>query len=194
MKDNLLFRFSHNPVNSEDLPHTYSEGCPVDPAKLLRLNFLHYDFVYDIKMGSLVIHQAILKGTVSALRMAFKTKYPIHSAIPLDHETYRGDDDISMALNNSSSFNYRKIAGTTRLSKHSYGLAVDINPLLNPYLERSGKWSPPNGIQYVNRENIVDGMFYRNHPVVRAFTNEGFEWGGTWERPDYHHFEFVPEV
>jgi len=194
MKDSVRFRFSHTAVTEEELSYTYSAGCPIDPSKLLRVNFLHYDFDQNIKMGSLIIHQTILRGVVYAMQVAFKMKYPIHSAIPLDHEMYKGDDDVSMALNNSSSFNYRTIAGTSRLSKHSYGLAVDINPLLNPYLESSGKWSPPAGLQYTDRSNLVNGMFYREHPVVKAFTSKGFEWGGRWERPDYHHFEYVPEV
>jgi excinuclease UvrABC helicase subunit UvrB len=72
---------------------------------------------------------------------------------------------------------------------HSLGLAVDINPLLNPYLSASGVWLPDES--HVDRSQIESGMFSEDHALVLAFVESGFEWGGSWERPDYHHFEWI---
>lgn len=190
----MPFRYSCVPITPHELPYTYGPGCPVEPTSLMRLNFVHYDFSGNINLGSLVIHKATLEGVASVLASAFEMRYPIHSAIPLDHAAYKGDDDISMSSNNSSAFNYRKIAGTARLSNHSFGLAIDINPLLNPYLEATGKWSPPEGAKYIDRTKIIEGMLHPEHPLVYAFARNGFTWGGHWERPDYHHFEYVLKI
>lgn len=92
-----------------------------------------------------------------------------------------------MSANNSSCFNFRKIAGTDKLSLHAYGLAIDINPMQNPFIQNS-KISPANGKDFIDRSKIKAGMV---EPVVEVFYKYGFtEWGGNWQEPiDYHHFQ-----
>ena len=109
-------------------------------------------------------------------------------------DEYGADDIKSMQDNNSSAFNYRVIAGTTKLSKHAMGLAVDINPLYNPFvLEREDGSlfiSPEERRPYVDRTQIFPYKINANDICVTEFFKRGFEWGGDWtSRKDYQHFE-----
>ncbi|MDQ1727814.1 MAG: hypothetical protein QOK14_1859, partial [Frankiaceae bacterium] len=72
-------------------------------------------------------------------------------------------------------------------SMHAYGLAIDINPVENPYIE-GGRVIPPAGSAFVNRSRVRPGMALRGTTVVAAFATRGWKWGGTWSSPDYQHF------
>lgn len=175
-----------DPIN---LPHTYKNGCPVSVDELTEVRFTHIDSSGLEALGAIIVNAAIAEPLVKVLETAYQVQFPIHKAVPIDYEPYFGNDDASMADNNSSGFNYRVIAGTNRVSMHSLGLAVDINPAWNPYLQSDGIWVP--NAEYVNRSVASPGMFHPDHPVVQEFVQNGFEWGGSWERPDYHHFEHL---
>src|SRR5262249_17840275 len=110
---------------------------------------------------------------------------------------YEGSDDASIADDNTAAFNSRNVAGTNSLSLHAYGLAIDLNPLENPYVQRSGEkliFSPPAGARFTNRfkgqpeEQIRRGLA---EVVIDVFADEGFViWGGTWKTSiDYQHFQ-----
>ena len=110
-------------------------------------------------------------------------------------DEYDADDEASMAANNTSAFNYRKIANSNKMSKHSQGLAIDINPQINPYITSYGI-APKNGKIYKNREVKSCQGKYRNYmihhgdKVYRIFKKYGFRWGGDWKHSkDYQHFE-----
>ncbi len=100
-----------------------------------------------------------------------------------------------MKDNNTSCFNYRKIAGTNKLSNHSFGLAVDINPLYNPYVKTTRNKtvvSPDNAAVYADRTKNFDHKIDQNDLAYRVFTKHGFIWGGDWINvKDYQHFEFI---
>jgi D-alanyl-D-alanine carboxypeptidase len=96
-----------------------------------------------------------------------------------------------MEDNNSSGYNCRLIAGTTQPSRHASGLAIDINPVQNPYIV-GGAVYPPAGIPYLDRTELRPGMLSDGGPVVQAFAKVGWRWGGHWQEPrDYHHFELA---
>ena len=103
---------------------------------------------------------------------------------------YDGDDDASMADNNSSGFNARPVTGAVSgWSKHSYGIAIDINPVINPYCV-DGQTFPTAGSAYTDRDVAAPGLVRRGEPCYDAFKNQGFMWGGDWSTvKDYHHFE-----
>ncbi len=109
-------------------------------------------------------------------------------------DNYNADDDRSMEDNNTSCFNYRVVAGTKNLSKHAYGLAIDLNPRYNPYV-RNGKVSPENGKDYAyNRQkrNDIPYKIDTNDLAYRLFMKAGAQWGGAWKTmKDYQHFQFA---
>jgi hypothetical protein len=102
---------------------------------------------------------------------------------------YGADDDVSMAHDNTSAFNCRRVAGTSVWSVHAYGRAVDVNPVENPYVSASGAVSPPAGRPYADRTDWRPGMVLPRHVPVRAFAYSGWGWGGSWRHSkDYQHF------
>ena len=109
-------------------------------------------------------------------------------------DEYDADDERSMQANNTSCFNFRAIAGSTKLSKHSQGLAIDINPLYNPCVKqrKDGRTvvQPATGRKYANRNKRWPYMIVKDDLCYRLFIEHGFKWGGSWRTTkDYQHFE-----
>ena len=108
-------------------------------------------------------------------------------------DNYNADDEASMTANNSSAFNYRTTPGGTKLSAHSRGMAVDINPLYNPYVKvRDGKTivAPEAGRDFVERSGAFPYKIDRDDLCCQLFLERGFEWGGDYKSiKDYQHFE-----
>ena len=111
-------------------------------------------------------------------------------------DEYQADDEKSMADNNTSSFNFRTVAGTNRLSKHALGLAIDINPRINPYINSKGVLTPGNVKIYIVRYvkkckgKYARYMIQKNSQITKIFKKYGFSWGGDWKySKDYQHFE-----
>ena len=103
---------------------------------------------------------------------------------------YDGKDSLSMSDNNTSAFNCRKVTGNDKVySKHSYGLAIDINPLINPYVKNKVV-HPSGGLKYSNRKNKTMGMITKSGKIYAIFKSKGWLWGGDWKSiKDYQHFE-----
>ncbi|MGL4465086.1 MAG: M15 family metallopeptidase [Planctomycetia bacterium] len=171
-----------------------SPDCP--PAirdRQVVLTVTYFGFDSKIHRGQIVVDQDLAGDVEAVFAVALKTKFPLRSVVPVSHPRYRKDrtwsDDLSMAANNTSSFNYRAITGGKTLSNHALGRAVDVNPLQNPYIK--GKIVLPPGAKY---DPSVPGTLTPDHPVTKAFLARGWKWGGDWTgRPDYQHFEKPPK-
>lgn len=167
---------------------SFREGCPVARADLRYLTVKHFDAAGRERRGELVCHKDVADDLLGIFRELHRARYPIERMRLVDR--YGADDVKSMADNNTSAFNYRPIAGTRRLSAHSYGRAVDINPLYNPYVTRGGRVSPPQGAPYANRARRSAYRIVRGDLCYRLFRRCGFRWGGDWRNvKDYQHFE-----
>ena len=146
---------------------------------------------FQIQEGERICNQAIAQDLVEIFEELYEEQYPIEKIRLVDE--YGGDDEASMADNNTSCFNYRLIAGTDRLSNHSYGLAIDINPFYNPYVTaRSGKTqvSPVGADAYADRSQDFAYKIDREDLCYQLFIAHGFTWGGDWKNSkDYQHFE-----
>ena len=107
---------------------------------------------------------------------------------PLD--VYQGDDEKSMEDNNTVAFNCRAITNDSRFfSPHSYGRAIYINPLINPY-SKNGLVLPPQGVTYMSRNPNIKGIIVKGNAVYNIFIKYGWYWGGEWQHlKDYQHFE-----
>lgn len=182
------FAFS-TAVTSQQLGTSWRAGCPVPPEDLRLIVLLHVGMDGHAHAGQLVVHRDIA-GEVSVIfGELYRMRYPIDKLRTVDN--YGADDEKSMEDNNSSAFNCREITGGGGWSKHSYGRAIDINTRINPYVSADGSVVlPTNGTEYVDRSQHVPGMLHAGDPAVRAFTDRGWTWGGSWTDPiDYQHFE-----
>lgn len=160
---------------------------PPPMSELRWLRASHWDFSGSVQSGEVVIAQRVANDVLEVFRAIYAARFPIAQMKLI--ETYGGDDERSMAANNSSGFNCRLIAGTTRPSQHATGLAIDINPVQNPYV-LDDRVYPEAAKEYLNRDDRRPGMLFEQDPVVEAFARVGWSWGGLWQRPrDYHHFE-----
>ena len=74
------------------------------------------------------------------------------------------DDELSMEDNNTSAFNCREIPGTGPWSQHAFGRAIDLNPLLNPYIDCTGAFQPKNAAPYLDRSRIDPGLLEGGRP------------------------------
>lgn len=148
----------------------------------------HYGFDGATHQGSLVVHEKIAEDILEIFTELYEAQYPIEKMIPVD--AYEGDDNAAMVDNNTSAFNYRVVAGTVKLSNHAYGLAIDINPLVNPWVTKDGRVAPIEGEAYADRSLKAKGMIHKGGLCYEAFTSRGFAWGGDWKNSkDYQHFD-----
>lgn len=151
---------------------------------LVLLDVMYYSTDGKIHKGQLLVNRNVAKDIKEIFEIILQNKFPIAKAIPI--VKYNWDDSISMQGNNTSSFNYRNIAGTNRLSLHSFGRAIDINPFFNPVIHKDGR-TEPNGAVYDQKR---PGTFSEEHFIVKEFVKRGWRWGGHFSSyKDLHHFD-----
>ncbi len=177
-------------ITGSSYPDT-QEPLQISYEELSYVHVLHYDFEGQIQEGELICNQAVAQDLVEIFYELYESQYPIEKIRLIDE--YSADDEASMADNNTSCFNYRTVPGSTKRSNHSYGFAIDINPLYNPYVRtRDGKEliSPDNAVPYADRSADFPHKIDRNDLCYRIFIEHGFTWGGSWNSSkDYQHFE-----
>lgn len=170
---------------------SYKEDADIPYSDLRYVRLLHRGFDGLTYVGEMIVNKAIADDVLEIFKELYEIEYPIEKILLIDD--YDADDLLSMADNNSSAFNYRLVEGTNRRSVHSDGLAIDINPLYNPYVRtRDGKLEvlPESGAAYVDRDKDNDYYIRKDDPCYKAFISRGFTWGGEWKNSkDYQHFE-----
>lgn len=170
---------------------SFNETSPVDLEDLRYLTVLHVGFDGKTHKGEIVCHKGLAGDFIEVFRTLYENNYPIYSIRLVDD--FDGDDNRSMAANNTSSYNARTVPGTTKLSSHAYGQAIDINPLYNPMIEyKGGKTQvlPPNGEPYVDRTRDFPYKITTSDLCCREFKRRGYRWGGDWtSMKDYQHFD-----
>ena len=198
--NNLSFYFTIEPIG-EDLKlrisgKSYTENDQITLDELRYLKLLHYNFNHEIQVGECIVNKNIAQDCLEIFTELFKAEYEIYSMYLID-DFWTGDgsstDTASMNANNSSAFCYRVIAGTTKLSNHALGYAIDINPFQNPYITyRDGMpvYYHDNAGDYADRELKKEHMITHEDLCYRLFSEHGFSWGGDWKNSkDYQHFE-----
>lgn len=161
-------------------------GCRIKREELFYLNVLYFGFNCEPNVGEIVCNRMIAKDLCKIFKKLYDNRYMIEKIRLIDN--YNADDEKSMADNNSSCFCYRNIADSDELSLHSLGLAVDINPLYNPYIV-NGKVMPASAEPYADRTRNFNYKIDENDYCYKVFRSFGFKWGGHWENSkDYQHF------
>ena len=170
---------------------SFKDDCTLPREDLRYLRALHKDKDGNVHEGEMIVNKHIAQDVLDILRELYENNYPIERMKLVDE--YNADDELSMEDNNSSSFNFRFISHTTRVSKHGLGLAVDINTLYNPYtkvVDGERIVEPVTGEPYLDREASFDYKIEKDDLCYKLFIEHGFEWGGEWtDRKDYQHFE-----
>ena len=175
---------------------SFKDDCTLPVEDLRYLHVLHKDLDGNIHEGEIICNKHIADDVMEILKKLFEADYPIEKIRLVDE--YNADDELSMRDNNSSSFNFRFISHTTKISKHGLGLAVDINTLYNPYTKVvDGKriLEPTTAGEYVDRTKDFPYKIDENDLCYKLFIEKGFEWGGSWKSAkDYQHFELPDEA
>lgn len=171
---------------------TYVENDNITLDDLRYVRILYRGFDEETHVGELVVNQRIADKIVSIFKELYDNNYQLERVVLIDD--YGADDDASVEANNTSAFNYRVVEGTKKLSKHSYGLAIDVNPLYNPYVtKKTGEWGTKlEGCKpYIDRSQDFPHKIEEEDLCYQLFKKNGFTWGGDWTSvKDYQHFEY----
>lgn len=171
---------------------SYVENDNVSLDDLRYCSLLYNDFDGNTQTGEMICNKKIAQDVIEIFAELYSSGYQIQSIKLIDE--FGGDDTASMLANNTSCFNYRVVEGTTKLSNHAYGLAIDLNPFYNPYItynkDGTTNVSPEGSLPYVDRSVAFPYKIDENDLAYKLFKEHGFKWGGDWNSvKDYQHFE-----
>ena len=170
---------------------SFKANCTTSREDLRYLRVLHYNKDREVQEGELICHKDIAEDLLAIFQELYKAAYPIERMVLIDE--YDADDEASMRANNTSAFNFRYASGMKRLSSHSTGMAIDINPLYNPLVKhREGQTRvfPTTAAAYMDRTKYFPYKIEKGDLCYRLFKKYGFSWGGDWKSSkDYQHFE-----
>jgi len=182
--------------NSGEASQDLLNSVEISYDDLRYVHIRHYNFEGNPAEGELICNKAIAQDLTEIFYELYCNEYQLEKVLLIDE--YDGDDTASMEDNNTSCFNYRPVEGTSSLSKHALGLAIDINPFYNPYItynkDGSEKVSPANASAYADRAASFPYKIDENDLCYQLFKEHGFTWGGHWNScKDYQHFQKVVE-
>jgi hypothetical protein len=165
---------------------SWHRGCPVGLGQLRYLRIAYHGFDGRAHSGEMVANASAVRPLRRAFASLYRSRFPIRRMRLIDD--YGGSDYRSIEADNTSAFNCRRATGQSRWSQHAYGLAVDVNPIENPYVA-NGRTTHPASRRYLDRSRHRSGMAYSGGALVAAFNRNGWGWGGNWSNPtDYQHF------
>jgi len=171
---------------------SWHKGCPVALKDLRYVRVKHRNFFRSEKMGEIIVHKDVAKELVSIFRELYNIKYPIRQMRLVSD--FRGSDWQSIEADNTSAFNCRKATGSKKWSKHSYGKAIDLNSIENPYISRKGRIVHKASLKYrkrIHKNNTYadKAVLLKDDKATKIFKKYGWEWGGDWSGvKDYQHF------
>lgn len=177
---------------------SYQVNDNVALSDLRYLKVLHYNFEHQVQVGELIVNAKLADDFISAFKSLYEQEYEIQSMYLIDNY-WTGDgatsDNASIEVNNTSAFCYRVATGSTNLSNHAYGCAIDINSQQNPYVtydaDGNGSCYHENAREYLDRSSGKAHVITHDDICYKIFTDLGFSWGGDWEVgiKDFQHFE-----
>jgi D-alanyl-D-alanine carboxypeptidase-like protein len=168
---------------------SWHSGCPVPLSDLRLITLTYRGFDGRDHTGRLIANRSAASALVTVFRTLYAARFPIRRMEPVDR--YGGDDFRSIEADNTSAFNCRAATGSSHWSNHAYGLAIDVNPIENPYIS-SGTTSHRASRPYLDRSRHRAGTAYAGGTLVNAFASVGWGWGGSWSGSvqDTQHFSY----
>jgi hypothetical protein len=182
------------PLSRTSVPYSYRTGCPVSPSELRKVTINRFTYRHVVARGSLIVRTSAVPDILRVFRAAFAERFPIRSMRPTDSYYAHGrrtptqSDVAAMRADNTSAFNCRPVTGNPyRVSQHSYGNAIDINTVRNPYVVGRRVY-PSFAKTYLNRSRVRTGMITSSGVIATMMRRNGWPWGARWSHPDYQHF------
>ena len=177
--------------------NSWKKGCPVPLEDLRYLQIKHWDFEGKTKTGELIVHAEVAQNVVSIFEELYAIKYPVYQMKLVSK--FKGNDWQSIEADNTSALNCRSITGNKKKwSNHAYGKAIDINPIENPYISRTGYISHKASAPFRKRKHLNTrghedkAMITHGDKALKIFQKHGWTWGGDWHPvKDYQHFEYL---
>jgi len=168
---------------------SWRRGCPVPLSDLRYLKMTYHDFNGRDRTGEMIVHRSVAKEVTGIFGKLYASRYPIRKMRLVSD--YHASDFQSIEADNTSAFNCRAVTGGKKWSNHSYGKAIDINPIENPYISRSGHISHKASLSYRRRDHSRSkATILPNDRIVKLFKARGWRWGGDWHNiKDYQHFD-----
>ena len=172
--------------------NSWRKGCPVSLENLRYLKVTHIDFNGKSRIGEIIVHKDVSHEVTEIFEALYEIGYPVRKMKLVSD--YKGNDWQSIEADNTSAFNCRSATGSKKWSKHSYGKAIDINPIENPYISRSGRISHKASLIYRKRVHkkttyADKAVLLKNDKATKIFEKYGWIWGGDWPVvKDYQHF------
>ena len=170
---------------------SYPENPKDAPVKLDDLRYVHIlyvDFDGAEHEGELLVHRKVANDVIEIFEALYDAQYPLRSVRLLDDFGQPFSDGLSMSADNTSAYCCRRVTGKKYFSRHSYGTAIDVNPVENPYVKPDGSFSPKESEPYLDRTNLRPGMITKDDLCYKLFRKHGWKWGGDFKEPDYQHF------
>ncbi len=159
----------------------------IDIKDLSYLQITYWGFDEKSHIGEMIVNKKVAQEILDIFKEVYENKYPIEKIRLIDE--YGANDEESMQDNNTSAFCYRVVKNSKKLSNHSLGIAIDVNPLYNPYIDGK-RIEPANAGIYKDRNINVKGLIKKGDALYNAFIKRGWTWGGNWKtKKDYQHFE-----
>ncbi len=172
---------------------SWHEGCPVHYSNLRYVRMTYWGFDAKEHTGEMIVHMNVAKEVTTLFKALYALHYPIRQMRLVSD--FGGSDFKSIEADNTSAFNCRNATGSHKWSKHSYGRAIDINPIENPYVSRSGHIAHKASLKYGKRKHTHDGsaadraVLLEHDEAVKLFKRHRWKWGGDWHGvKDYQHF------
>lgn len=171
---------------------SYPEDEKDAPVKLKDLRYVHLlyvDFDGVEHEGELVVHRKVAKDVIEIFEALYDARYPLRSVRLVDDFGQPFTDGLSMSADNTSALCVRRVTGKTYFSRHSYGTAIDVNPVENPYIRPDGSFAPLESEPYLDRSDLRPGMITEDDLCYKLFAKHGWKWGGHFSgQKDYQHF------
>ena len=172
--------------------NSWHKGCPVGLKDLRYLRIKYLNFEGETKLGEMIVHKEVADEVVDIFHELYTIGYPIHKMKLVSD--YKGNDWQSIEADNTSAFNCRNATGSAKWSKHSYGKAIDLNSIENPYISKSGRIAHKASEKYRRRLHKYDtyadrAVLLKRDKATKIFKKYGWKWGGNWHGiKDYQHF------
>jgi hypothetical protein len=175
---------------------TWKPGCPVPLDDLRILHFNYWGFDHALRRGPMVVNASAADDVLWVFHQLFDARFPIKRvdlSTPFHPNSFAQHRRITSHRSVTASFNCRPVVTALgpadTYSQHSYGLAIDLNPLQNPYVTSDGFVRNRAAEPYLDRSRNLEGMIHEGDVVFRSFAAIGWSWGGNWSGDkDYMHF------